>query len=339
MNKIAKRRLVVVGLWLLTLLLGAWAISAVPAADLVSKFSQLGGAQVAALLVVNALIAWSFGWRWWMILRSQGYKIPYPALASYRLMAFSISYFTPGPHVGGEPLQAYLLRRRHGVPGPVAVSSVALDKLIEVLTNLSFLLLGIAITLQTQLPVAVSAPAAIGFGLILVAIPVMIITLWVRGASPISGILGKVLPASWRLNSKLYGLIEASERRAAHLCQSQPNILLRGLGVSVLIWLALLGEYWLAAHWLGIDLSPAQLIAAMTAARIAILLPLPGGLGSLDASQVFVLTALGYSAAAGFSLSLLIHLRDILFGLLGLWWGSTIAGGWHTLWSAQETYD
>jgi uncharacterized membrane protein YbhN (UPF0104 family) len=47
-------------------------------------------------------------------------------------------------------------------------------------------------------------------------------------------------------------------------------------------------------------------------------LPVPAGLGALEASQVFALQALGYDAALGLSLSLLIRLRDLLFGGLGL---------------------
>lgn len=333
------RRVIVAGAWVAAFALVAWAIHTIPATDLISTLSHIGGPQAATLLLVNVVIASSFGWRWWLILRSQGYDVSYAALASYRLAAFSVSYFTPGPHLGGEPLQAYLLRRRHGVPGPIAVSSVALDKLIEVLTNLSFLTLGFVITVQTQHLISVSATAGIVLGLTLLAIPVMITALWVRGLRPISGVLRKALPASWRLHSRLYALIVASDERAAHLCQSQPQILLRGLGVSALVWLSLLGEYWLAAHWLGIDLSLVQLIMAVTAARIALLVPVPGGLGSLDVSQAIVLSALGYGPQFGLSLSLLMHFRDILFGLLGLWWGNVAVGGWHTLWSSQQNYD
>jgi uncharacterized membrane protein YbhN (UPF0104 family) len=44
----------------------------------------------------------------------------------------------------------------------------------------------------------------------------------------------------------------------------------------------------------------------------------PGGLGALEASQVFALGAFGISAAAAISVTLLIRARDILIGGLGL---------------------
>jgi uncharacterized membrane protein YbhN (UPF0104 family) len=66
------------------------------------------------------------------------------------------------------------------------------------------------------------------------------------------------------------------------------------------------------------QVSAVQTLAALTAMQIAFLLPLPGGLGALEASQVFALGAFGQSASAAISLTLLIRARDILIGGIGL---------------------
>jgi uncharacterized membrane protein YbhN (UPF0104 family) len=52
--------------------------------------------------------------------------------------------------------------------------------------------------------------------------------------------------------------------------------------------------------------------------QIAFMAPLPAGLGVVEASQVFALTAMGFSTAAGLTMSLLMRGRDILFGGVGL---------------------
>jgi uncharacterized membrane protein YbhN (UPF0104 family) len=62
-------------------------------------------------------------------------------------------------------------------------------------------------------------------------------------------------------------------------------------------------------------------LVALTVARLAILFPLPGGLGVLEASQVFAMSTLGLEPAIGLSAALLIRLRDVLLGGAGLWWG------------------
>jgi len=51
---------------------------------------------------------------------------------------------------------------------------------------------------------------------------------------------------------------------------------------------------------------------------LAFLVPLPGGLGALEASQVFALGAFGVSAASALGVTLLIRARDLLIGGLGL---------------------
>jgi uncharacterized membrane protein YbhN (UPF0104 family) len=92
------------------------------------------------------------------------------------------------------------------------------------------------------------------------------------------------------------------------------------MGISILSWIAIIGEYWLALHFLGQSVTLAQTISALVAARFAMLLPMPGGLGTLEASQVLALGALGLNPAAGISLSLLIRIRDLSLSGLGLWY-------------------
>jgi uncharacterized membrane protein YbhN (UPF0104 family) len=67
-----------------------------------------------------------------------------------------------------------------------------------------------------------------------------------------------------------------------------------------------------------------ETLAAMTAARLAILLPVPGAAGVLEASQVLALQALGYGPAAGIALGLLIRARDLLIAGSGLWLASAL---------------
>jgi uncharacterized protein (TIRG00374 family) len=88
--------------------------------------------------------------------------------------------------------------------------------------------------------------------------------------------------------------------------------------ISLGVWVGMVYEYWLLTNFLGLRLSVIQSISALTAARLAFLTPLPGGLGVLEASQVLAMQTLGLDPSYGVSISLLIRLRDILFGLAGL---------------------
>jgi len=65
--------------------------------------------QLAALAAVNLLILGLYAWRWRLGISALAHPVRLVSLLAYRLAAFGVSYFTPGPQVGGEPLQAFLI--------------------------------------------------------------------------------------------------------------------------------------------------------------------------------------------------------------------------------------
>ena len=99
--------------WLVVPPLLWWVLRNVSLTEVLAVLRQLTPAQVLILLATNVVVLLLFSARWWIISRAQGYPIPYLALSGYRLTAFGVSYFTPGPQVGGEPLQVYLTERKH----------------------------------------------------------------------------------------------------------------------------------------------------------------------------------------------------------------------------------
>jgi glycosyltransferase 2 family protein len=317
--------------WLAVPLLLGWALRHVSLTEVGTVLRQLTPAQILALVAINLLVLFLFSARWWLISRAQGYPIPYLTLAGYRLASFGVSYFTPGPQVGGEPLQVYLLERIHRVPRATAISGVSLDKSLELLANFTFLALGAVAVLQWQIfPKAAGAQTVvIVMALLLLVVGLLLAVL--AGKRPVS--------ALWKISIRLlpppkqgvaptyhsvYQTISDSEDQATQFCRRHPLTLSLALGVSMIVWGGIIGEFWLATYLLGLNLTPIQVISLLTAARIAFLLPMPGALGTLEAGQVFALTAMGLSPAAGLSLTVLIRLRDVAMGVAGLWWGGVL---------------
>ncbi|MBN1218876.1 MAG: flippase-like domain-containing protein [Anaerolineae bacterium] len=315
--------------WLVVPVLLGWALRDTSLPEIGVVLGRLTLTQITALILANAMVLLLFSARWWLILRALGHPIPYLTLTGYRLAAFGVSYFTPGPQFGGEPLQVYLVERQHGVPRPRAISAVTVDKTLELVSNFSFLLIGTATMLRAQWFGSLSGQSAIFFALALLALVTSFLGAIWAGRHPLSGLWSiaiNLLPRSWlRNHNRILSIsqtISDSERQATRFCREHPAIMGQTLAVSVVSWAAIIGEYWLALSVLGLSLTPAQVIGMLTAARIAFLLPLPGGLGALEASQVMALSAMGLNPAVGISLSLLIRARDIILGSLGLWWGS-----------------
>ncbi len=311
-----------IGVWILIPLLLWWVLRAIPFADVKATLLNLRAGPILAILGVNLGLMLTFSLRWWLILRSYGYHIPYQTLSGYRLAAFGISYFTPGPQFGGEPFQVLVTRNRHNVPGATALAALTLDKLIELLANFTFLAVSVTVLFARE---GLSNPGiliAVGGLLIL---PLGYLLALRLGIKPFSRIV-KWLPVSKAI-PRLHNtarLITTSETQVADFCQTQPQILTIVILISGLVWVGLVFEYWLAIHFLGQTLTLTQIVSIMAAARLALLFPLPGGLGVFEAGQVIVMEAMGLNPALGISMALIIRIRDVVFGGLGLLWGGVL---------------
>ncbi len=307
--------------WILVPLLLWWALKDVPFGEITGVLGKLTLGQMVVLAGANTLLMLTLSARWWLILRVQGYPIPYLTLSAYRLAAFSVAYFTPGPHVGGEPWQVFLPQQRHGVPGTVALASLGLDKLLDLLANFTFLVLGVVIVLNGGLIEGRTGIAVVILSLALLSAPLgYLIWLW-RGGVPLTGWVTRLAARRPDLGwlTTTARVVQEAEGQVAVFGKRYPRAFFLAIIFSGLVWVGLVSEFWLALQFLGVSLTLPQVISVITAARLASLFPTPGALGTLEAGQVLVMEALGVNPAVGVSLSLIIRARDLAFGGLGLW--------------------
>lgn len=297
------------------LLLVGWTLAQVPLDAMWRALRRLNPLEIAALVAVNGGALALLSGRWWLLLRALGHPVGYATLAGYRLVAFAVSYFTPGTHFGGEPVQVYLTQARHQVPLSRAVAAVTVDRLLDLLANFTFLLFGMAVSVA--LPGVLTALPArlVWVALALALLPALLLWLLARGARPLSATARRLLPRRRLAAALRLGTVEAA------IGEIGPRAMWQAVLWSLLTWATLIAEYWLALRFLGVPLSPLQAIAALTAMRVAYFVPTPGALGALEASQVLALQALGYDPAVGMALALIIRARDITVGLGGLAWG------------------
>lgn len=295
------------------------------------RLRRLEAEQIGLLLLINLAVLATFSLRWWLLLLAQGYRISYALLIGYRLATFAVSYFTPGPHFGGEPLQVYLVSSRHGVPLSASVAAVVVDKTLEMTTNFTFLTLGALFLAHAHPWPGISQIQLVVTTAVLLLLPLSLLIALLAGGRPLSTLLtlfdrmGKRWSAyrgsAFRpfTETRWARAIYTSEAQSVALCRNHPGFLLLAIGASLLSWGAIIGEFWLMTAVLGMRLTIAETVTALLAARLAILLPMPAAIGALEASQALAMRMLGQSAAAGVSLSLLIRARDVLFGAAGLW--------------------
>lgn len=304
-----------------------WGLRNIPLDEIGATLSRLTLGQILVIIGVNILVLVVFTTRWWLILRALGHHVPFLHLVGYRLAGFGLSYFTPGPQFGGEPLQIHLIRSRHPIPTSSAIAAVSLDKLFELLANFSFLAIGIlAITRSDLFQDRSAAPFILLAGLLLLLPGVYLLSLRV-GWRPLRWIIHRA-PRRILLHPFVQTTSQAllsSEARMIHFCQQRLPSLVKVLIISLFSWLFVMTEYWLTLAFLGQRLELAHLLSLLAAARIAFLLPSPGALGTLEASQILMMQALGLSPALAVSVALLIRGRDLVLGSLGLGLGSYLS--------------
>lgn len=325
-------------LWAIAAALVVWALRTVPLDDLLDVLGGLHAGQVGLLLLANAAVFLSLALRWWIILRAQGHRVPLLKLAAYRLAGFGVSYFTPGPHVGGEPVQVYLLAKRGGVPGVAATASVGLDRLIDLTVNAAVVVAAALIVLRGQVFGGRSDGATLAVALVLLFGPAIPLFAIAAGRRPFAWLIERLPERLLRSEraQKIGALVETSEREMIRFWREQPAAAVGVLLVSALTWALLLAELWLALVVLGVEVTLLQFTGVLVALRATYLAPSPGGLGVLEAGQVLAFRTMELDPAAGLSLSVLIRARDVLTGGLGLWWGGTRLNG---LLVRQEKYE
>lgn len=305
-----------------------WAVRGIQLDQVAAALQRLTAGEIVIVLLVNLGVTLVFGLRWWTILRFLGGRISIVQAWAYRLAGFAVSYLTPGTQFGGEPLQIALLQRRHALLPGTAGASVVVDRAVEMLGNFTFLAFGLVLSLQLRLIPGEAGEGLVVVALALLALPLLFLFSALAGVRPLTVLLERLrLTSTWGSGrrGRLLEWISSTEDQIVAFCREQPAGLVAAMGISLASWGALVFEYGLLLYFLGIRLAPAELVGVITAGRLALLVPVPGGLGALEASQVLALSALGYSRAEGLGLGLLIRARDLLFALAGLALGVAFA--------------
>ncbi len=309
-------------LWLPVPPLLYWALRDLRLRDLGALLGRLEAAELAVLLALNLLFLAVLTARWWVILRGLGARLSFAATAAYRLAGFAVSYLTPGPQTGGEPLQVYLAARHPGVSYATASASLLLDKSYELCGNFFFLALGCAAAASLRILPAAGAAALLLAPLALLLPPALYLAALMRGRRPLSALLAAIGRRRPRLRARpaarrlLHGVLR-SERQLVRYARRRSRVGLELAAFFLLTWASSVLEMTLVLRFLGVEPGLLRVVFVLTAGRLAFLLPLPAALGALEISQVGAFGLLGYGPEVALSLVVYVRARDLLFAAAG----------------------
>ena len=295
-----------------------FALRNAPLDEIWDTLRQLRLWQIAVLFGLNLFIYALITLRWWIIVRAENKMVAYVPLFLVRIAVFGVSYFTLGPHVGGEPIQVFYLQRKYKFTYMHATASVIMDKLLELLANFFLLALGLTAIFEAGI---LSTNGSISWlslsGLVILCIwpPIHIILLY-KQKYPLTAVLRSM--SFIKKDSKPVRFTAASERLAGTFCRRHLSSLLLAVFISLCAGAGMVSEFALITYFVRIQLPFWQTVSAWMAGWLSLLAPLPGGLGALEAGQVFALGLFGISATSAISVTLLMRGRDMLIGGIGL---------------------
>ena len=311
-------------IWLCSLSLVLWILKSLPLATIFESVSGLSLWQWGLWSFLNLAIILVYVQRWRCLSVAAGLDIRFNHLFLLRQAGQLISFITPGPQFGGELFQVYWLGKRFSAPATLAILSVALDRFFELWINFAVLLLGIVILMLTPaLGLADWSTLAIGLTLLI------IILSWsgwflVLHQEKISGWIKK-MAQRWQHSPKLVridGLLDDIGAHLRKLIRSGKSSLCRALFLALLGWVGMIFEVWLLLRFFDIEPGFTALVLLVVAMRLAFLLPLPGGVGTLEAAMFWAFTGLGLPLTGAAAVIAMMRLRDsvvLLVGLFALW--------------------
>ena len=320
---VARTRAGAAGRW--SLALGAVAVLGVVLSLVVSWRGLLavadGIGQAAPLL--PALVGLHLGQLWlssvcWRVLFGGGV----PGVGVFyrlRIIREGIDSLLPVAQVGGEVVGTRLLART-GVPTARAAASVIVDVTLELLTQVAFLLTGLALLAARsdgQASVGQAwrnwLAALVGGGLATAAV---IALQRLGGLRLLEGLL-RGMARRW---PALSGVSLDGLHAEALGFYRHRGALTAGIGLHYLAWALGSIETWAVLGAIGVPVSPAAaaIVESLGMAGRSAGFAIPAALGAQEGGFILAGAAVGVTAPAALTLSLVKRMREILVGSIGL---------------------
>lgn len=275
---------------------------------------------LAGLCIATSILAWAY--RWKTFINIQGYGLKAREILGSLLVGLAINNMTPFARMGGEPVRAYLLKKRNGVRYSDGLASVLVDGSVFLVATIIFVVLAIIL-----IPFVMSPPHWLLFGLFAFGGVMVVFLVAISGIYRGSDYVIRFIEF---LSSKMEFLRKRKEdieekylefQQSFRMCFNDKNSLTKGFLTVAFGKVLNILAYFLIFLSLGQTVPILHIFIVMGIAHIALSLPItPGSLGIYEGAFVSAFVLLGINPTIAASAVLLQRL---------IWfWGLTILGGY-----------
>ncbi|HKT17756.1 MAG TPA: lysylphosphatidylglycerol synthase domain-containing protein [Stellaceae bacterium] len=306
----------IVGLALGTAIVGYFGFG-----EVASALGTIGWGGFFVVCLYHFTLMLMLGFAWYVIVPP-----PQRRLRAYlcgRVVRDSGSEVLPLSQVGGFIMGA----RAASLFGPTmtfAVASTVVDLTIEVIAQLGYTAIGLALLVRLHPGASLVHPVAIGIALGVVGI-LGFVLLQRRGAAFVER-MSERLAASW---------LPSAAARAKPLQEALDDIythraaLLAGFGLHLIGWIANAVEAWIALRFMGVglDIDAVLVIESLLYAIRSVAFAVPNAVGVQEGAYVMLGGLFGLPPDMALALSLLKRGRDLTIGIPALLAWQAIEGG------------
>ncbi len=255
----------------------------------------------------------------WRDLYPRSHSLGAGRMVLLRWIRESINGLLPVGGVGGD-FVVVRLSYLDGVPGGAAAASMVVDLTLGVITQLVFVMAGLALLVgRSTAPMVLAVAWAVLGGLALMMVAVAIfLKLQHRGMFEVSTRIAGGLLRSKRL-AELTGRAASVDAAVVEVYRDRPRLWRAGF-FRLAGWMLGTGEIWLTLYFFGqpISLTDAFILESLSAGVRAIAFMVPGALGILEGSFVVFGPLFGLPPQTSLMISLAKRVRELSLGLPGL---------------------
>lgn len=264
--------------------------------------------------------------RWSVMLSAASHAVGFRNCAAPFLGAIALNNVLPLRL--GDVIRALVFPGAMGVTKTVATTSLVVERLIDLVTLIACLALGILAVSTLDIPPAIRQTAVIlaALGGIALALGFFFSGFFARLFTKLGNDqpTSKIQPKLQTVFRTVGGLFESFE------VMSRPRVLGLMLLLSMLVWLGESGLFYFALLGLGLDASPLMALLVMAIATLSTLAPSsPGYVGPFHLAAFTAVTLIGGTSAQAGSYAVIVH--------LALWLPTTIVGAL-AIWSRPALF-
>lgn len=255
-----------------------------------------------------------------IILKALGHHLPFPGLFALTCINLAVGYLTPFAYLGGEPVQVYLMYKRHHIPVAVGTANVVLEKIGRQVIMMVFVLIGVAWLVFNQ---ALHLYYRLG---LLALVVFLLFILWAYFAKSISGAgffryMIKIFRLGrWKLlaKPKVAAVITNIDERTSDFLINHRRAFWISLVCATGSQLIPLLQMALALWFMGLAPSFVSILLLFVFTNLLTMIPTPAQLGTFEISGVSAFAIKGAGSGAGLIFSVFLHVVNIISVLPGL---------------------